>query len=87
MNDSDAEQISKMRNVSPDVLREISKNRQWVKKYIIAHELVKNPKTPPEVSSRLLGRLKDRDLKRLLRDRNVPEQVRRLAQKRTRTST
>ena len=87
MNDSDAEQIAKMRNVSPDVLREVSKNRQWVKRYSIAHELVKNPKTPPEVSSKLLVRLKDRDLKRLLRDRNVPEQVRRLAQKRTRTST
>ena len=86
MNDSDAEQVAKMRNVSPDVLREMSKNRQWIKRYSIAHELVKNPKTPPEVSSKLLVRLKDRDLKRLLRDKNVPEQVRRLAQKRTRSS-
>ncbi len=86
MNDSDAEQVAKMRNVSPDVLREMSKNRQWTKRYSIAHELVKNPKTPPEVSSKLLVRLKDRDLKRLLRDKNVPEQVRRLAQKRTRSS-
>ena len=86
MNDADAEQIAKMRNVAPDVLREIAKNRQWVKRYSVAHELVKNPKTPPEVSSRLLARLKDRDLKRLVRDRNVSEQVRRLAQKRTRVS-
>lgn len=86
MNDADAEQIAKMRNVAPDVLREIAKNRQWVKRYDVAHELVKNPKTPPEVSSRLLARLKDRDLKRLVRDRNVAEQVRRLAEKRTRTS-
>jgi len=86
MNDADAEQISKMRNVAPDVLREISKNRQWTKRYSVAHELVKNPKTPPEVSSKLLMRLKDRDLKALLRDRNVPEQVRRLAKKRTRTA-
>lgn len=85
MNDADAEQIAKMRNVAPDVLRELAKNRQWVKRYDVAHELVKNPKTPPEVSSRLLARLKDRDLKRLVRDRNVAEQVRRLAEKRTRT--
>lgn len=84
MNDADAEQIAKMRNVAPDVLREIAKNRQFVKRYTVAHELVKNPKTPHEVSSKLLARLKDRDLKRLLRDRNVSEQVRRLAQKRTR---
>ncbi len=86
MNESDAEQIAKMRNVAPDVLREIAKNRQFVKRYTVAHELVKNPKTPHEVSSKLLARLKDRDLKRLIRDRNVSEQVRRLAQKRTRTS-
>lgn len=84
MNDADAEQIAKMRNVAPDVLREIAKNRQWAKRYSVAHELVKNPKTPHEVSSKLLARLKDRDLKRLVRDRNVSEQVRRLAQKRTR---
>ena len=79
MNESDAEQIAKMRNVAPDVLREIAKNRQFVKRYTVAHELVKNPKTPHEVSSKLLARLKDRDLKRLIRDRNVSEQVRRLA--------
>ncbi len=84
MNDADAEQIVKMRNVAPDVLREIAKNRQWAKRYSVAHELVKNPKTPHEVSSKLLARLKDRDLKRLVKDRNVSEQVRRLAQKRTR---
>lgn len=86
MNESDAESIAKMRNVAPDVLREISKNRSWVKSYSVTHELVKNPKTPPEVSTKLLLRIKDRDLKGLVRDRNVPEQVRRIAQKRTRVS-
>ena len=86
MNDSDAEQIAKMRNVAPDVLRELAKNRQFVKRYNVARELVKNPKTPHEVSSKLLARLKDRDLKLLIKDRNVSEQVRRLAKKRTRTA-
>jgi len=86
MNENDAEQIAKMRNVAPDVLREIAKNRMFVKRYIVAHELVKNPKTPHEVSSKLLARLKDRDLKRLIKDKNVSEQVRRLALKRTRTN-
>ena len=47
MNDADAEHIAKMRNVSPDVLREMSKNRQWVKRYSIAHELVKKPENTP----------------------------------------
>ena len=80
-----AEQIAKMRNVSPDVLREIGRNRQFVKRYTVAHELVKNPKTPHAVSSKLMTRLKDRDLRRLMRDRNVSEMVRRLAGARIRS--
>ncbi len=86
MNEADAEQISKMRNVAPDVLREIAKNRQWTKRYAVVHELVKNPKTPPEISCNLLARLTMHDLKSLFRDRNVSEQVRHLASKRGRAN-
>jgi hypothetical protein len=83
MNDADAEAIVQMRNVAPDVLREIGKNRQWTKRYKVAHELVKNPKTPPEISSQLLPRMAARDLKALTKDRNVPEMIRRQAEKLT----
>jgi hypothetical protein len=82
-NEADAEAIVQMRNVAPDVLREIGKKREWVKRYKVAHELVKNPKTPPEVSSQLLSRLAARDLKALVKDRNVPEMIRRQAEKLT----
>jgi hypothetical protein len=82
-NESDAEAIVQMRNVAPDVLREIGKKREWTKRYKVAHELVKNPKTPPEVSSQLLPRLAARDLKSLVKDRNVPEMIRRQAEKMT----
>jgi hypothetical protein len=84
MSEADAEQIVKMRNIAPEVLREVGKNRSWTKRYIVAHELVKNPKTPPEVSTKMLQRIKDPDLRRLVRDKNVPEQIRRMAQKRIR---
>ncbi len=83
MNEADAEAIVQMRNVAPDVLREIGKKREWVKRYKVAHELVKNPKTPPEISSQLLPRMAARDLKALTRDRNVPEMIRRQAEKLT----
>jgi hypothetical protein len=82
-NESDAEAIAQMRNVSPDVLREIGKKREWTKRYKVAHELVKNPKTPPEISSQLLPRMAARDLRALVRDRNVPEMIRRQADKMT----
>lgn len=81
MNEADAEAIAQMRNVAPDVLREVGKKREWTKRYKVAHELVKNPKTPPEVSSQLLTRLSSRDLKQLTRDRNVSEVIRRQAKK------
>jgi len=83
MNEADAEAIVQMRNVAPDVLREIGKKREWTKRYKVAHELVKNPKTPPEVSSQLLPRMAARDLKALTKDRNVPEMIRRQADKLT----
>ncbi|HSF16790.1 MAG TPA: hypothetical protein VLK65_14675 [Vicinamibacteria bacterium] len=86
MNQADAEAIVQMRNVAPDVLREIGRKREWTKRYKVAHELVRNPKTPPEVSTTLLPRISARDLKILIRDRNVPEVVRRQAQKMTRRS-
>jgi hypothetical protein len=81
MNEADAEAIVQMRNVAPDVLREVGKKREWTKRYKVAHELVKNPKTPPEVSSQLLTRLAMRDLKSLTKDKNVPEMIRRQAEK------
>jgi hypothetical protein len=83
MNEADAEAIVQMRNVAPDVLREIGKKREWTKRYKVAHELVKNPKTPPEISSQLLPRMAARDLKALTKDRNVPEMIRRQAEKLT----
>lgn len=83
MNEADAESIAQMRNVAPDVLREVGKKREWTKRYKVAHELVKNPKTPPEISSQLLPRMSSRDLKALVKDRNVPEMIRRQAEKMT----
>ncbi len=81
MNEADAEAFVQMRNIAPDVLREVGKKREWVKRYKVAHELVKNPKTPPEISSQLLPRMAMRDLKSLVKDRNVPEMIRRQAEK------
>lgn len=84
LTDGDIEAISSLRNVSPEVLRQVGGRREWTKKYKICHELVKNPVTPIEISMKHISRLSSMDLKRLARDRNVPEQVRRQANKLTR---
>jgi hypothetical protein len=77
--DSEIESFASMKSVSPEVLRVIGGRREWTKRHKVAHELVKNPLTPIEVALRLLPRLPERDLKRLMTDRNIPEAVRRQA--------
>ena len=79
LTESEIEGFAAMKNVSSEVLRAIGRNRVWTKRYKVAHELVKNPLTPVEISMRLLPRLPARDLKRLASDRNVSEAVRRQA--------
>jgi hypothetical protein len=81
--EGDVEAYTSMRNISPEVLRIIGGKREWTKKYSVAHELVKNPLTPIEVSMKHITRLSAMDLKRLTRDRGVPELIRRQAKKMT----
>jgi len=70
-----------MRNVSEDILREIGSNRTMTRSYNVVQNLVGNPKTPPHISQRMLSRLVTRDLLMLSRNREVPESVRRGAQR------
>ncbi len=81
LSDSEIEGYASMRNVSDDVLRQIGSSRELTKTYGVAHALVKNPKTPPMIAQRMLPRLTTRDLSLLIRDRGIPEIVRRSAQR------
>ena len=76
VNEAEVEAFAKMANVSEEVLRIISGNRSWMKHYGIALGLIKNPKTPPGISTHIMHRLTERDVKALAVDRNVPEMVR-----------
>lgn len=82
LTESEVEQISKMANVSEDVLRVIGTNRGWTKNYGVVAGLVRNPKTPVAISLTLLQRVNDRDVKMLAIDRNIPEPLRIAARKR-----
>ena len=79
--DSEAEEVSKMRNVDDEVLRLIAMKREWMAKYPILLSLIKNPKTPIGVTMPLLSRLSVRDLKNLIGDRGVSEVVRKNAKR------
>lgn len=83
--DPEIEAFAAMRNVSDEVLRRIGANREWLKRYGVVSNLVKNPRTPIGISLNLVSRLGARDLKNISTDRNVPEVIRKTALKYVRT--
>ncbi|MBI1754551.1 MAG: hypothetical protein HY014_15555 [Acidobacteria bacterium] len=73
--------IAQMRTVNEEVLRIISNSREWMKKYPITKALVMNPRTPLPVALTHFKRLYEADMKLLIKDRNVPELLRREAKR------
>ncbi len=76
LSESEVESYAAMRNVQEEVLRLIAKNRSFMKNPEVVRALVFNPRTPLDVSLPLIKYLKDRDLKLLTMDKNVPDTVR-----------
>ncbi len=83
--EQEVEKISTMKTVPDDVLRQIANNRKWVRNYNIMHKLAQNPRTPLGNTVTILTRLQLRDLMNLSKNRNVPEAVRKHAQRLSRT--
>jgi predicted transcriptional regulator len=81
LTDTEVESFSAMANVTDEVLRVISANRNFMKNYVIVKNLTKNPKTPLDISLRLIQRLTATDLKNLCANKNIPETLRTTAMK------
>ena len=79
--DTEVELIAKSRSISDEVLRKITKKKEWMKNYNVLLALVTNPKTPPGVALPLVAEMKTRDLGILEKNRNVPEGIRATAKK------
>jgi hypothetical protein len=81
LTDVEIESFAGMKALSDEVLRKIGSHREWTKRYGVVANLVKNPRTPLAISLGLVSRLNPRDIKGLSVDRNVPEVIRKQAQK------
>ncbi|MFI4943581.1 MAG: hypothetical protein ACHP85_09965 [Burkholderiales bacterium] len=79
--EAEIESISAMKNVSEEILRTIGNRREWTKRYTVLNNLVRNPRTPVGIALSMVPRLNPRDIKGIAVDRNVPEPVRKQAQK------
>jgi hypothetical protein len=64
------------RSICEDVLEEVARHREWVRKPQVVAALVQNPRTPSPIALRFVPRLSVRELRDLSRNRNVPEVVR-----------
>jgi hypothetical protein len=73
--DTEIERIASSRSVDEEVLRLILRNREWLKYYSVKVALVNNPRTPLKESLRLLGHLREKELKEVARSRNLPNPV------------
>lgn len=76
LTENEVETIAAMRAVAEDILRDIGNSREWTRSTVVVQNLVRNPKTPPTISQRLLFRLRPKDLMQLSRDRSIPDAVR-----------
>jgi len=67
--------ISKARNVSDEVLRVIARNREWTRDYQVKIGLATNPKSPLTEAMKFVNYLQDRELKQLMRSKDVPTAI------------
>jgi rubrerythrin len=83
--DAEIESFASMKNVSDAVLRTIGNHKDWTKRYGVIANLVRNPRTPIAISLGMVSRLNPRDIKSVAVDKNVPEAIRKQAQRFVRT--
>jgi len=81
LTEPEIESFAGMKNVSDEVLRAIGRHREWTKRYGVVANLVRNPRTPLAVSLGMVPRLNPKDIKSVSFDRNVPEAIRKAAQR------
>jgi hypothetical protein len=67
--------IAQEKTAEEEALRTIAARREWMKSYQIRMALVKNPRTPFAIALSQLGTILERDLARLAKSRDVPENV------------
>ncbi|NJL27801.1 MAG: hypothetical protein HC897_07835 [Thermoanaerobaculia bacterium] len=76
LNDAEVEMIANSKVVVEDVLVEISRNREWTRRYPVIRALARNPKTQLPIALRFVKMLTTKDLREISRDRNVPGVIR-----------
>ena len=72
MTDNEVAGFAKSRNLSDEVMRIIASNREWTKNYSVKLALVMNPKCPVGFSVKFMNFLQEKDLRSLVKSKDVP---------------
>ncbi|MDJ0867945.1 MAG: hypothetical protein QNK03_17705 [Myxococcota bacterium] len=67
--------FAKARNVCDEVLRIIASSREWTRSYQVKQALASNPKTPQQAAIKFLNYLQDRDLRAMMKSKDVPSAI------------
>lgn len=67
--------FAQSRSIGDELLRVISNNREWTKNYQIKLALASNPKTPQPQAIKFLNYLQERDLRHLMKSKDVPSNI------------
>src|SRR3954471_7617634 len=81
VSDAEIETFAGMKNVQESVLREIARNRKFIKNYGVVRQLANNPRTPIDVGLPLQAHLLLNDLKALSLNKNIGDTLRKAALK------
>jgi hypothetical protein len=75
ISDHEILQLAREKTLPEEILDQISKRKEWMKKYPVRLALAQNPKTPLPLSLRLLNSFRDFDLRRIARSKDVSGHV------------
>ena len=67
--------FAQSRSIGEELLRIISFNKDWTKNYQIKLALASNPKTPTPQAVKFLNYLQDKDLRTLMKSKDVPTNI------------
>ena len=76
---TEVERTSESRMIDPEILEELAKTASFTRTYAIRHALVRNPKTPLAISSKMMSTLFESDIKRISKNRNVSQAIQSIA--------
>jgi len=80
--EDEVQKVAITKGTNDDMLRQIARNKEWVKNYSIRVGMLTNPKTPLQVSLKLLDSVYEKDLQAVAKSKNIPNALASAARRR-----